>query len=73
MGVILVHAHPLKGVILIIVHHAPVIQAVKQTDQLFRESYIEDVTVVQQTTHVADSLMCIEHIINRVWHQEEDN
>jgi hypothetical protein len=55
------------------VHHAPVIQAVKQTDQLFRESYIEDVTVVQQTTHVADSLMCIEHIINRVWHQEEDN
>jgi hypothetical protein len=33
--------------------------------------YTEDVTVVQQSTPVADSSMYIEHIINPVQHQEE--
>jgi hypothetical protein len=33
---------------------------------IFQKRYTEDVTVVQQLTHVADPLMCIEHIINPV-------
>jgi hypothetical protein len=66
MGVVSVHAHPLKCIISIIVHRAPIIQTVKQTDQLLREMYTEDVMAVQHTTRVADSSMCIEHIINPV-------
>jgi hypothetical protein len=45
-------------------HHAPVIQMVKKMIQLFRKRCIEDVMVVQQLTRVADSSLCIEHIIN---------
>jgi hypothetical protein len=55
---------PTKCVILIIMHRVPVIHTIKQTGQLFREMYTEDMTVVQQTTRVTDSSMCIEHIIN---------
>jgi peroxiredoxin len=44
---------------------------VKQTVQLFRKKYTEDVTAVQQSTYVVNSSMCIEHIINPVYHQEE--
>jgi hypothetical protein len=64
MGVILIQVHPLKHVILRTVHRALVIQTGKQTVQLFRERYIENVTVVQQLTHIANSSICIEHIIN---------
>jgi PHP family Zn ribbon phosphoesterase len=63
-GVLSTPAHPLKCVILRIVHRALVIQAVKQIVQLFRKRYTEDVTVVQHSTHIADLLMCIKHIIN---------
>jgi hypothetical protein len=66
MGILLILAHLLEYAILRTMHHALVIQTVKQTVQLFRERYIEDVTIVQQTTHVADLSMCIEHIINPV-------
>jgi hypothetical protein len=66
IGVFLTPAHPLKCVASRIMHRAPVIQTVKQTDQLFRKMYIEDVTIVQQLTRVTDSSMCIEHIINPV-------
>jgi hypothetical protein len=45
-------------------YHAPVIQTVKQIVQLFRKRYTEDVTAMQQLIRVADSSMCIEHIIN---------
>jgi hypothetical protein len=45
-------------------NRASVIQTVKETVQLFRKKYTEDVTVVQQLTRVVDSSMCIEHIIN---------
>jgi hypothetical protein len=58
--------HPLKCVASRIVHHVPIIQMVKQTVQLFRKKYIEDVTVVQQSTRITDSSMCIEYIINPV-------
>jgi hypothetical protein len=58
--------NPIKCVASRIMHRAPVIQTVKQTDQLFRKRYIEGVMVMQQLTHVADSSMCIEHIINTV-------
>jgi hypothetical protein len=64
--VFLTPAHPIKCVASRIMHRAPVIQTVKQTDQLFRKRYIEGVMVMQQLTHVAYSLMCIEHIINIV-------
>jgi hypothetical protein len=70
-GVLWTPAHPLKCVTLITVHRAPVTQIVKQTAQLFRKRYTEDVTTVQQLIRVADSLMCIEHIINQVWHWDE--
>jgi hypothetical protein len=35
----------------------------------FQRKVHRDVTVVQLSTRVADSSMCIEHIINLVWHQ----
>jgi hypothetical protein len=41
MGVILVPTRPLKCVISKTVHHAPVIQTVKQIVQLFKERYIK--------------------------------
>jgi hypothetical protein len=66
MGVLLTPAHPLKCVASRTVYHASVIQTVKQTVQLFRKMYTEDVTVVQQLAHVMDSSICIEHIINLV-------
>jgi hypothetical protein len=66
MDVLLTPVHPLKCVALRIVHRAPVIQTVKQTVALFRKRYTEDVTVMQQLTHVMDSSMCIKHIINPV-------
>jgi PHP family Zn ribbon phosphoesterase len=62
--VVLIQAHPLKHVISRTVHRASVIQTVKQIVQLFRKRYTEDVMVVQQSTCVADSLMCIKYIIN---------
>jgi hypothetical protein len=46
-GVLLVHAHPLKCIASRTVHPALVIQMVKQTVQLFRERYTEDITAVQ--------------------------
>jgi hypothetical protein len=64
MGVLSTPAQPLKCVALRTMHRASVIQTVKQTIQLFRKRYTEDVTVVQQSTRVADSSMCIKHIIN---------
>jgi hypothetical protein len=66
MGILLTPVNPLKSIALRTVHHVPVIQTVKQMVQLFRKRYTEDVTVVQQSTHVVDSSMCIEHIINLV-------
>jgi hypothetical protein len=66
MGIISVHVPPLKCAILRIVQCAPVVQAVKQTIQLFRKRYTEDMTAMQQMTHVADLSMCIKHIINPV-------
>jgi hypothetical protein len=63
-GILLVHAHPLECVALRTMHRAPVIQTAKQTVQLFSKRYTEDVTAVQQLTHVVDSSMCIDHIIN---------
>jgi hypothetical protein len=39
MGILLALAHSLKCVISRTVHHASVIQTVKQTVQLFRERY----------------------------------
>jgi riboflavin synthase len=71
IGVILIQAHPRKHVISRTVHRASIIQMVKQTVQLFRKRYIEDMTVVQQSICVIDSSMCIEHIINPAWHREE--
>jgi hypothetical protein len=70
INVLLTSTHPLNCVASRIVHHAPVIQTVKQTVQLFRKRYTEDVTVVHQSTRVTDSSMCIEHIINPVYHRE---
>jgi hypothetical protein len=64
MGVLLTPANPLKCITLRIVHHASVTRTVKQTVQLFRKRYREDVMTVQQSTRVADSSMCVEHIIN---------
>jgi hypothetical protein len=46
-GVLLVYAHPLKCIASRTVLPALVIQMVKQTVQLFRERYTEDVTPVQ--------------------------
>jgi hypothetical protein len=46
------------------VYHAPIVQTVKQSAQLFREMYTEDMTTMQHTTRIADSSMRIEHIIN---------
>jgi hypothetical protein len=46
---------------------------VMQTVQLCRERYAEDVIVVQQLTHVANSSMFIKHITNPVQHREEDD
>jgi hypothetical protein len=66
------HTH-LKCVALRTVQHALVIQTIKQTVQLFRKKYTEDVTAVQQLTRVADSSMCIEHIIDPAQHREEDD
>jgi hypothetical protein len=66
MNILLVHAHPLECVALRTVHCAPVIQTVKQTVQVFRERYTEDVMAMQELTRVANSLMGIEHIINPV-------
>jgi hypothetical protein len=66
MGVLSAPAHPLKCVALIAVHCAWVTQTIKQTVQLFRKRYTKDVMVVQQLTRVAESSMCIEHIINLV-------
>jgi hypothetical protein len=63
MGVLFTPTLPLKCAALRTVHHVSVIQTVKQTVQLFRKRYTEDVTVVQQSTRVADSSMYIEHII----------
>jgi hypothetical protein len=45
-------------------NRALVIEMVKYTIQLFREMYTKDVAAVQWSTHVADSSICIEHIIN---------
>jgi hypothetical protein len=59
IGVLSTLTHPLKCVALRIVHRASVIQTIKQTGQLFRKKYTEDVTVVQQSTRVADSSMRI--------------
>jgi hypothetical protein len=73
MSVLSTPVHPLKCVTSRIVHRASVIQTVKQTIPFFRKRYTEDVTTVQQSTHVTDSSMCIEHIINLVQHQEEAN
>jgi hypothetical protein len=72
-GVLLVHMHPLKCVALRTVHHALVIQTVKQTVQLFSKRYTEDVTTMQQLTRVVGTSMCIEHIIDPAYHQEENN
>jgi hypothetical protein len=63
-AVVLIQVHPLKHVVSRAVHRASVIQIGKQVVQLFRERYTEDMTVVQQSTRVMDSSMCIEHIIN---------
>jgi hypothetical protein len=63
-GILLVHAYPPECVALRIMHRAPVIQTANQTVQLFSKRYTEDVTAVQQLTHVVDSSMCIDHIIN---------
>jgi hypothetical protein len=63
-AVVLIQVHPLKHVVSRVVHRASVIQIGKQVVQLFRERYTEDMTVVQQSTRVMDSSMCIEHIIN---------
>jgi hypothetical protein len=68
MGIVLVPTRPLKCVVSRTMHRAPVIQTVKQTIQLFRERY-RDVTTVQLSTRVADSSICIEHIINPVRHR----
>jgi hypothetical protein len=71
MGVLSTPVHPLNCIASRTMHRVPVIQTVKQTVQLFRKRYTEDITVVQQSTRVADSSMCIKHIINPVYHQEE--
>jgi hypothetical protein len=63
---LLILTHPLECTILRIVHRALVIQNVKQTVQLFRERYTEDVMTVQQMTHIVDLSMCMEHIIHPV-------
>jgi hypothetical protein len=63
-GILLVHVHSLECVASRTMHRTSIIQTVKQMVQLFNKRYIEDVTVVQQLTHVADLSMCIEHIIN---------
>jgi hypothetical protein len=47
MDVLLTPTHPLKCVVSRIMHHASVTQMVKQTVQLFRKRYTEDVTAVQ--------------------------
>jgi hypothetical protein len=47
MGVLSTPVQPLECVALRIVHRASVIQTVKQTIQLFRKWYPEDVTAVQ--------------------------
>jgi hypothetical protein len=65
MGVVSVPMRPLEYVISRIVYRASIIQTVKQTVQLFREVH-RDITAVQLSTRVADSSMCIEHIINLV-------
>jgi hypothetical protein len=52
MSVLSTPVHPLKCVTSRIVHRASVIQTVKQTIPLFRKRYTEDVTTVQQSTHV---------------------
>jgi hypothetical protein len=52
MGVLLTRVHPLKCVALRTVHYASVIQTIMQTVQLFRKGYTEDMTAVQQSTHV---------------------
>jgi hypothetical protein len=48
-----------------------VCQLSRRSSKLFNfleKRYIEGVTAVQQSTRVADSSMCIEHIINPVLH-----
>jgi hypothetical protein len=46
------------------VHRALVIQMVKKMIQLFKKRCTKDVMVMKQLTRVADSSLCIEHIIN---------
>jgi hypothetical protein len=70
IGVLSTPAHPLKCIASITVHHASIIQTVKQTDQL-KKRYTEDVPTVHQSTCVTDLSMCIQHIINPVQHQKE--
>jgi hypothetical protein len=62
--VVSIQTHSLNHVVSRTIHRASVIQTVKQTVQLFRKGYTENVTVVQQLTRVADSSICIEHIIS---------
>jgi hypothetical protein len=64
--IVLVHAHPLECITSRTVHHASVIQMVKQTIQLFCKIYTEDVMVVQQLTRVADLSMCREEDDKRI-------
>jgi hypothetical protein len=47
MDILLTPTHPLECVTLRTVHHASVIQMIKQIIQLFRKRYIEDMTAVQ--------------------------
>jgi hypothetical protein len=52
------------------VHHASVIQAVKQTVQLPKKVH-KDVTIAQLLTCVVNSSRCVEHIINPLQHREK--
>jgi hypothetical protein len=62
MGVLSTPTCPLERVALRTMYHTLVIQMV----QLYRKRYTEDVMIMQQSTRVVDSSMCIEHIINPV-------
>jgi hypothetical protein len=55
-------------VVLKTMHHAPVIQTVKQTIQLFRESTLRCDGRAAIDTCIADSSMRIKHIINPMQH-----
>jgi hypothetical protein len=67
--VVSIQAHPLKRVTSRTVHHALVIQTIKQTVQL-PEKVHGDVMTTQLLTRVADSSRCVEHIINPLQHRE---